>query len=306
MNEGLPSWNNGRAKESILKFIARVTAEGEPDFVPANERVAVFDNDGTLWCEKPNYPQLDFLVTELRLRVGERSEMAERPEYAAILAGDRAAMAELGLERIGLALLELFAKLTPEEFEERARDFIMNATHPKLGAPYARAVYRPMLELLDFLRAHEFAAFIVSGGGTEFVRAVSRELYGVNSECVVGTLVAYEFVRRDGEPVLLRTARAHGEVNEGPAKVSHIRTQLGRRPIFAAGNSAGDREMLEYAAAAPGRGMALLVDHDDSEREYAYASEAGSFTADEPILETAQGLGWTVVSIKNDWATVFG
>jgi len=231
--------------------------------------------------------------------------MAERREYAAILGGDRAAMAELGMERIALALLEMFEGQTPEEFEGHARDFIMSATHPKIGAPYARAVYQPMLELLEMLRAHGFATFIVSGGGTEFVRAVSRHLYGVDPEGVVGTLVAYEFVRRDDKPVLLRTAHAYGEANEGPAKVSHIQTQLGRRPIFAAGNSAGDREMLEYAAAAPCGGFALLVDHDDNEREYAYTSEAGTFTADEPILETAQRLGWTVASMKNDWSAVF-
>jgi phosphoserine phosphatase len=273
--------------------------------VPADDRVAVFDNDGTLWCEKPNYPQLDFLVSELRLRVGERPEMAERPEYAAILGGDRAAMAELGIERIALALVELFVGQTPEEFEEHARDFIMNASHPKVGAPYARAVYQPMLELLDLLREHRFAIFIVSGGGTEFVRAVSRELYGVDPEGVVGTLIAYEFVRRDDQPVLLRTSRVYGEANEGPAKVSHIRAQLGRRPIFAAGNSAGDKEMLEYAVAVPCGGFALLVDHDDSEREYAYASEAGTFAAVEPILETAQRSGWTVASMKSDWAAVF-
>jgi phosphoserine phosphatase len=231
--------------------------------------------------------------------------MAERPEYSAILGGDRAAMAELGIERVALALVELFEGQTPEEFEEHARDFIMTANHPKIGAPYARAIYQPMLELLDLLRAHGFATFIVSGGGTEFVRAVSRELYGVDPEDVVGTLVAYEFVRRDETPVLLRTARVYGEANEGPAKVSHIRTQLGRRPIFAAGNSAGDKEMLEYAVAAPCAGLALLVDHDDSDREYAYASEAGTFSAAEPILETAQRLEWTVASMKNDWATVF-
>jgi phosphoserine phosphatase len=306
MTEPLASWNDGPTRTAIVEFVDAVTTEGSSRFVAAEKRVAVFDNDGTLWCEKPNYPQLDFLVTELRLRVRERPEVAERPEYAAILSGNRAAMAELGIERVALALVELFAGQTPEEFEEHARDFIMHTPHPKTGAPYGRAVYRPMLELLDLLRAYSFSLFIVTGGGTEFVRAVSHQLYGVYPEGVVGTLVAYDFIRRDDSPTLLRTGTVYGEANEGPAKVSHIRTQLGRRPVFAAGNSAGDSEMLEYAAAAPGGGFALLVDHDDSEREYAYASEAGTFIADEPIVGVARRRGWTLVSMKNDWKTVFG
>ena len=264
----------------------------------------MFDNDGTLWCEKPNYTQLDFFVAELRRAVGDRAELGKRPEYAAILDGDRAAMADLGLERLALALLELFAGLRPEEFEERARAFIMKANHPELGFPYANAIYQPMLELLELLRAHSFSTFIVSGGGTEFVRAVSRDLYGIDPEGVVGTLVIYEFVRQDGVPTLIRTARLQGEANEGATKISNIQVHLGRRPILAGGNSAGDAEMLEYAAAG-NPGLGLLVDHDDSEREYQYASEAGTFEASEPIVETARRLGWTVASMRRDWQQIF-
>lgn len=294
----LPSWREGRTRAAILGFLERA---GE---IPVECRVAVFDNDGTLWCEKPNYTQLDFFVAELRRAAADRPDLAKRPEYAAILKGDRSAVAELGIERIALALLELFVGLTPEEFDQRAREFVTKVMHPKLGVPYARVVYQPMLELLDLFRAHSFATFIVSGGGTEFVRAVSRQLYGVDPEGVVGTLVIYELERRDGASVLVRTGRVQGEANEGPAKIANIQVHLGRRPIFAAGNSAGDAEMLEYAA-ADDPGLALLVDHDDSEREYSYASEAGTFAATEPIRETAQRLGWTVVSMKADWSQIF-
>jgi len=301
----LSSWNDGIAKQAILGYLARVTAANGSAYVPPEARVAVFDNDGTLWCEKPNYTQLDFFVSELRLAANVRPELAERPEYAALLAGDHAGIAALGIERIALALVEQCAGLQPEEFEQRARDFVMTNVHTDRQVPYAEMVYQPMLELLDILRAHAFEVFIVSGGGTEFVRAVSRQLYGVKPERVVGTLVAYEYVRRNGVPMLVRTSSLYGEANEGRAKVSHIQAHLGRRPIFGAGNSAGDREMLEYAAASGERGLAILVDHDDGEREYSYASEAGTFKAPEAITDTAQELGWTVVSMKNDWTKVF-
>lgn len=294
----LPSWREGRARSAILGFLDRA---GE---TPVEDRVAVFDNDGTLWCEKPNYIQLDFFLAELRRASAGKPEIAERPEYAAILEGDRSAIAELGLDRVAFALVELFIGLTPKEFDERVREFIMTAEHPELGVPYARAIYQPMIELLELLRVRSFSTFIVSGGGTEFVRAISGQLYGIAAEGVVGSLVAYEYVRRDGAPALVRTGELNGAPNEGPAKVEHIQSFLGRRPILAAGNSAGDAEMMEYAAASD-PGLALLVDHDDAEREYSYASQAGTFTATEPILETADRLGWTVVSMQTDWSLIF-
>lgn len=295
----LPSWREGRARLAVIEFLERTRD------LEVEKRVAVFDNDGTLWCEKPNYIQLDFFVDELRRRTHERPDLADRPEYGAVLRGDVGAMAQLGMERIALALVDLFNGQTPAQFEERAREFITNAIHPDHGVPYARMVYQPMLELLDLLRDRGFSTFIVSGGGAEFLRAVSRSLYGVDPDGVVGSLVAYEFTREKGGPVLHRTSRLYGEVNEGAAKVSNIQAFLGRRPIFAAGNSAGDTEMLEYAAATDGNGLALLVAHDDPEREYSYASEAGTFAEREPILDTAKRLGWTVASMREDWSGVF-
>jgi phosphoserine phosphatase len=296
----LPSWRPGKAKDAITAFLDDALA------LPAEQRVAVLDNDGTLWCEKPNYIQYDFLVRTLHAAAEHDGALAQRPEYRALLDGDHAALGELGLQRVAVALMELCAGWTPDEFTGRVRDFMATEKHPGRGAPYPHMVYQPMLELLDVLRAHGFDVFVVTGGGTEFVRAVSRELYGVRPDDVVGTLIEYHYEDHGADSATLRrTAQAQGEVNEGQAKVEHIQTQLGRRPIFAAGNSAGDREMLEYARTSGTPSLALLVDHDDAEREYAYESRAVSFTDTEPITAAGHRLGWTIVSVRDDWATVF-
>ena len=295
----LPSWNDGPTRTALVDFLDAAT------HLPPAERVAVFDNDGTLWCEKPNYVQLDFLVGQLVGAVADRPALADRPEYRAVLGRDQAALAAMGLERVALALLELCEGITPEEFEARVRAFFRDARHPDRAAPYADLRYTPMLELLDALRARHFSVFVVSGGGTEFLRAVSESLYGVTPEGVVGTQVAYRLVRIDGRPRLVRTTELVGDPNEGEAKITAIQRMLGRRPLLAGGNSAGDTEMLEYATAFDGPSMALLIDHDDGEREYAYESVAGTLDRAEPILETAGRLGWTVVSMRRDWSTVF-
>lgn len=294
----LPSWVDGPSKQALLDLLTHV------DEVDPVRRVAVLDNDGTLWCEKPAYIQFDFLVHELRGDVIRSPEHADRPEYRALLEGDDAAVRDMGLLRIALALIELFDDVAPEAFDRRIRDFFATATHPS-GQSYGELVYRPMLELLDALRTAEVTPFIVTGGGTEFVRAVSQELYGIPPWHVVGTTVTYRVEDADGVPVLRRTADVLGRPDEGDVKVSNIRLHLGTRPILAAGNSAGDARMLDYALGTDGDGLALLIDHDDADREYAYASVAGTFDA-EPVLETAARRQWTVASMREDWATVFG
>ena len=210
--------------------------------MPAADRVAYFDNDGTLWCERPNYVQLDFFLDALRKRVAQDPSIGERDEFAALLSGDQAAVTGIGLQRIALALAGLFEGMKPEEFAAAAREFIGRAAHPTLGRPTRSVTYQPMLELIAELRRRDFTVGIVTGGGTEFVRAISDDLYGVPAELVVGTLIGYD-VSRDGEspPVIRRTSDLLGVANEGSAKVANIQTQLGRRPILAAGNSGGDR-----------------------------------------------------------------
>ena len=298
-DDRLPSWRPGAARSAVMSFLDAAVE------IPPEERVAVFDNDGTLWCEKPQYPQLEFFVWELRRAVRERPELNSMPEYRAVLDGDAAALHQLGLERVAMALVALFDGLEPEFFAEQVRQFFAEARHATSGRPYDTMVYLPMLELLDELAAVGFTNCIVTGGGTEFVRAISKRVYGVDQDRVIGTLVAYELVRRDNRLALVRTTRIQGGANEGEEKISNIQIALGRRPRVAAGNSPGDRDMLEYTSTHDGPALALLVDHDDPDREFAYTSEAGTFTADEPILDTAQRLDWTVVSMRNDWATVF-
>ncbi len=295
----LPSWRDGAARAALVEFL---DASNE---MPPEKRLAVFDNDGTLWCEKPRYPQLDFFEWELRRAVSERPELQEIPEFAAVLDGDKSELGRMGLERVAVALLGLFQGWEPKEFDNRVRAFFEETRHPDTGRRYSQMVYQPMIELLAALQARGFTNCIVTGGGTEFVRAISRTVYGVEAERVVGTLVTYEVADRDGRNVLVRTNQPQGQINEGNAKISNIQLALGRTPVLAAGNSPGDAAMLEYTNSLDGPSLALLVNHDDAEREYAYESLAGTFDATERVEATAARLGWTQVSMLNDWSTVF-
>jgi phosphoserine phosphatase len=297
--EVLASWRPGAVRDAVTAFL-----DAAQD-VPVVDRVAFFDNDGTLWCERPSYVQLDFFIDALRRHVADNPSADQPAEFTALLSGDNAAVAAIGLERIGAALAGLFNGLTPQDFTAQVRTFMATATHPS-GRPLRSVTYQPMLELLDELRRRDFTIGIVTGGGTEFVRAISDDLYAVAAELVVGTLIDYEFTRDEQDrPVLRRTSTMLGHANEGPAKVTNIQTQLGRRPILAAGNSGGDREMLEWAMATEGPSLALLIDHDDAEREYQYASTAASFAEIEPITDVGTRLGWTIVSMARDWDAVF-
>ena len=296
----LPSWREGSTRQALLSFLDASSA------LPIEQRVAAFDNDGTLWCERPTYAQLDFFVSELaNLAAGDPS-LRDRPEFEAVLSGDSAAIGELGVPRVAMALAGLFAGVEPQEFTSKVRAFMAVARHRTLDIPLRGAIYQPMLELLDELRRRQFTVFIVSGGGVEFVRAISQDLYGVAPEAVVGTQVTYEFSRDDaGQPTLRRTGQLDGDPNEGAVKVHRIQAQLGRRPVFAAGNSAGDREMMEWACAGDGPHLALLVDHDDAEREFQYVSLGATVSESEPITEVASRLGWVTASMAKDWHTVF-
>ena len=295
----LPSWRPGATRDAVVRFLDAVV-----DVAP-EDRLACLDNDGTLWCERPSYVQYDFFVDALKVRAA-KTDVSGAPEFAALLNHDSAAMGELGLERIALALTSLFEGISPELFRNRVREFMSRAKHPTSGRPLRDGVYQPMLELIAELRRRDVAITIVSGGGTEFVRAISHQLYGVPPEAVVGTLIDYDYDRDDsGAPRLRRTRRLDGAANEGAVKVSNIQRQLGRRPLLAAGNSGGDREMLEWAAAADGPTLALLVDHDDAEREFSYVSKAASISETEAITDVGARLGWTVVSMAGDWDCVF-
>jgi hypothetical protein len=296
----LSSWRPGATRDALLGFPEASTE------LPPGRRLACFDIDGTLWAERPTYAQYDFFVDALGRRAESDPQLAGRTEYAVLLSGDREALRELGLARVAMALVELFDGQAPEAFAVEVRDFLARAQHATLGRPLRSTVYVPMLELLDALRQRQFTIALVTGGGTEFVRAVSPELYGVAPERVVGTLITYAFSRdARGRPELRRSAQVDGRPNEGEVKVSNIQAQLGRAPVFAAGNSGGDREMLEWAVSGDGPSLALLVDHDDEQREFRYVSAAETVEEPEPITDVAHRLGWTVASMRNDWSTVF-
>ncbi|MEO1055945.1 MAG: HAD family hydrolase [Actinomycetota bacterium] len=296
----LPSWREGSTRTQIVDFLAKVHT------IPPEERVAVFDNDGTLWCEKPNYIQADFLMSELRQAVAADPAVGDRAEYRALLDRDLVALAEIGLPRAAMALIDLHTGLTPEEHALRVATFADVYRHPDRAVPMRQLRYQPMLELIEALRLEGFDVYLVSAGGSEFMRVVSSDFYGVQPEGVVGSEIDYDLVRRDNTVHLVRAGIVAGaRANEGSDKPANIQRALGRRPCVAAGNSPGDADMLRYAAGHRGPSLSLVVDHDDADREYSYASAAGTFETDESILETASTEGWVVVSMRDDWDTVF-
>lgn len=293
----LDSWRPGPTKDALLAFLEAAQQR------PVVDRVALVDNDGTMWAEKPTYVQLDFFVDALTRRTATDPSLADRPEFAAVLSGESTRIAEVGLTNVVFALASLFEGQTPQEFNAEVREFASRWRHRTWDVPMLGVTYAPMQELLRELRARDFTVGIVTGGGTEFVRAVSQELYGVPPELVVGSMIQHEFVPGD-EPYLRRTTRIVDAANEGAPKVVHIQNHLGRRPLLAAGNSGGDTEMLAWAAAGEG-GLALVVDHDDDEREFAYTGSAVSFAEAETVTDTARRLGWVIASMKDDWEQVF-
>ena len=302
----LASWNDGPSRDAILGYLARITEEGGPEHVPAAERIAVIDNDGTLWCEKPAYIQALFILSRLREQAAGDPDLAARPVVQALLRGDLAAAAAAGGEQeMTAVLLDTHAGLTTDEFDAAALHWLEAFRHPRFGVPFSGLAYAPMLELMETLRAHGFRVFIVTGGGVDFVRAIGARLYGIEPDDMVGSAIRARFERRDGRVVLVRTAAMLGSPNEGEPKVESIHAHIGRRPIVAVGNSAGDREMLEYAHTGDRASLCLVLDHDDEEREYAYGGEAVTNPDAEPILTTAGHFGWTVVSMRRDWSRVF-
>jgi len=305
----LPSWNDGAAKKSIIAFVGKVTTAGSPDFVPIPERIAVFDNDGTLWCEQPLPVQLYFALDRVKALAPKHPEWKTKEPFASLLKGDL----KTALAGGDHAVLELFmathAGMTTVEFERIVKDWIATAKHPKTGRLFTEMTYQPMLELLAYLRANGFKNFIVSGGGIEFMRPWVEQVYGIPPEQVVGSSIKTRFEMRDGKPVLMRLPELNFNADKAGKPVA-INQHIGRRPVMAFGNSNGDKEMLEYTQVGRGARFMLLVLHDDAAREYAYGPakglpnvKLGAFTL--ALYEQAKKDGWTVVSMKNDWKQVF-
>ena len=301
--EPLASWNDGAARTAILDFVKRVTTEGGADFVPPSQRIATFDNDGTLWCEQPLQVQFFFAHQRLEAMAAKDPLLKERQPYKAYLERDMGTIktfGKRGLFEVGAAV---HAGMTEDEFAVFARDWLDTAKHPKLGKRFRDLFYQPQIELLEYLRAHGFKTFIVSGGGIDLIRAFAEETYGIPPEQVIGSSVRLSFEIRDGCGVLMKQAELNS-FDDREVKPANIGLHIGRRPILAFGNSDGDLAMLRYVKTGDGPRMALLLHHDDPEREFAYDREFQLSPLAE-ALDKATDYGITVVSMKQDWSQVF-
>jgi len=283
-SDSLSSWNDGKTKQAIVGFVKRVATPGSPDFVIPEARIAVFDNDGTLWSEQPMYFQVAFAMDRAKTLPAKKPELASMHSVEELVAATHAGM-------------------TTDEFQKLVTDWLAVAKHPTLGRPYDRCVYQPMLELLAYLRLNGFKTYIVSGGGVEFMRVWAEKAYGIPPEQVIGSSGKLKYELRDGKPVLVKLAEVE-IIDDGPGKPASIQRVIGRRPIFAFGNSDGDREMLEWTAAGQGARFAGLVHHTDAEREWAYDRESHIGKLDK-AWDEAKAKGWTVVDMKSDWKVVY-
>jgi haloacid dehalogenase-like hydrolase len=299
----LPSWNESAAKKAILDFVARTTQMGSLDFVPAAERIATFDNDGTLWVEQPVYTQFAFALDRAKALAPKHPEWQNQQPFQSILAGDMKAFEATGEKGLTEVMMATHAGMTTAEFEKIVRDWLTMARHPRFHRLYTECVYQPMLELLAYLRGNGFRTYIVSGGGVEFMRPWTERVYGVPPEQVIGSSIKTLYEFRDGQPVLMRLPEVNF-IDDKDGKPVGINEVIGRRPIAAFGNSDGDQQMLEWTAAGRGARLMLLVHHTDGVREYAYDRKSSVGRLD-TVLDEAIAKGWTVVDMKRDWKTVF-
>ncbi len=299
----LPSWNETGAKRAIVSFVEKVTTEGSPDFVPVPERIATFDNDGTLWSEKPVPFQVLFAFDQVKALAPRHPEWTTRQPFAALLKGDMEGVAATGEKGVLEIMTATHTGMTTDEFSRTVQDWIGSAKHPKTGRLYTEMVYQPMLELLSYLRANGFKTFIVSGGGVEFMRPWTERVYGIPPEQVVGSAGKLKLETRDGRPVLVKLAELD-LMNDKEGKPVGIQSRIGRRPIAAFGNSDGDLQMLEWAMAGDGARFALFVHHDDADREFAY-DRADKLQRFDKGWDEAVAKGCTVVSMKHDWKTIY-
>jgi hypothetical protein len=301
--DALASWNDGVSKRAILDFVTRTTTNGGAEFVPVDRRIAVFDNDGTLWSEQPFYFQLAFALDRVKAMAPRHPEWKEREPFRSVLAGDLPAVVAQGDK----ALLEIVALthsgMTVEAFAATVDDWMATARHPRFNRPYNELIYQPMLELMRLLRANQFETFIVSGGGVEFMRPWTEKAYGIPPQQVVGSSAMVRFELRDGKPTLIKEPKVEF-IDDGPGKPVGINRFIGRQPVFAVGNSDGDLQMLQYTAGGPGARFMAIVHHTDAEREYAYDRKSHIGRLDKALDEAVERK-WTVVDMKAEWKTIY-
>ena len=301
-SDPLPSWNGGAPKRAILDFVVRTTTAG-PDFVAVPERIAAFDNDGTLWTEQPVYFEIAFAMDRVRALAPQHTEWKEREPFKSAIAGDLAGVAATGEKGMLELVMATHAGMTVEAFAKIVTDWTVSARHPRFNRPYIELIYQPMLELMTLLRANQFKTFIVSGGGIEFMRPWTEKVYGIPPEQVVGSSGVTKFELRDGKPVLVKEPRVEF-VDDGPGKPVGINRFIGRRPVFAFGNSDGDLAMLQYTTAGSGLRLMGIVHHTDAAREYAYDRQSHIGRLDKALDEALQRK-WVVVDMKADWNVIY-
>jgi hypothetical protein len=299
----LPSWNGGAAKAGITNFVTRVTTAGSKEFVPPADRMAVFDNDGTLWCEQPMYVQLAFAFDRVKVLAPQDPDWKEKEPFASVLRGDMKGVAAAGEKGLVELIAATHAGMTSEEFERIVIDWLASARHPRFGRPYTQCVYQPMVELLAYLRANGFKTYIVSGGGIEFMRPWTQRVYGIPPEQVIGSSIKLKYELQGERPVLLRLPELDF-IDDKAGKPIGIQKFIGRRPLAAFGNSDGDYEMLRWTTSGDGLRLGLIVHHTDDQREYAYDRNSPFGRLDKSLSE-ATSRGWIVVDMKRDWKIIF-
>ena len=302
-NDLLPSWNDGSTKQAITRFVENVTTSGGQQYVPPAERIAVIDNDGTLWAEQPMYVQLQFALDRVKKLAPQQPEWKNKQPFKAAMEGDIDSVLSGGKHALLELIMATHANNTTEEFSLIVTEWLAKARHPETGRPYTDMIYQPMLELLSYLRANGFKTYIVSGGGIEFMRPWTERVYGIPPEQIIGSSVKSKFQIRDGRPVLVRLPELNF-IDDKEGKPVAINQHIGRRPIAAFGNSDGDLQMLQWTTAGGGARFALIVHHTDAEREWAYDSKSAVGRLDKALVE-ARAKEWTVVDMQRDWKTVF-
>ncbi len=301
--DALPSWNEGKTKSAIFDFVKEVTDEKSPNFIKVADRIATFDNDGNLWSEKPVYFQLFFAIDRVKALAPEHPEWKTEQPFKAVLENDMDALIASGLEGLMKLVMATHAGISTDEFESHVREWLSTTNHPRFNQPYNKLIFQPMLELLDYLRANDFKTFIVSGGGVEFMRVWVEEAYGIPSDQVVGSSIKTEFVMEDDGPKIMRLPELDF-IDDKAGKPIGIHKFIGKRPVFASGNSDGDLQMMQYTAAGSGKRFMLYVHHTDEEREWAYDRESHVGRLDKGLIE-AEKNGWTVINMKEDWKVIY-
>ena len=301
----LPSWNDGPAKQAVVEFIQATTTQGSPKFVPPAERIATFDQDGTTWVEQPLYSQVMFAFHQVGVLAKKDPKVAGGEPFKTVLSGDRAAIAKLAIKDLEKIIFATHTGMTVEAFKASVKEWIATAKDPRWNRPYTELVYQPMLEVMKYLRENGYKTYIVTGGGQDFVRVFSEQVYGIPPEQVVGSAVDTKFgYDKNGQAILTKVPKVV-LIDDKAGKPAGIHLMIGRRPVAAFGNSDGDRQMLEYTQAGDGARLMMLVHHDDAEREYAYGPKSKVGTFPDTLMVEAKKNGWTVISMKNDWKRIF-